>query len=909
MFAQSSNQHAGMVRAAVGDERALIRCVVFALLMTVSTTIVAGDAGQNQRIPFDIPRQRADLALTQFAEQADLTLIFPFDEVRERTANRLVGEYPVEEAVEMLLAGTGLKPTFSDRAVLNIAPVDQPEPEGEEMTLNKKVGLGTFLAAIFSVGAGAQEVADGSDVLEEIIVTAQKREQSLQEVPVSIAVFDAELMDRLNAADFSDFADIVPGMTYATTGAVGSSNYFIRGIGQVGQGLSPTTGVYLDETPLQTHTLQGSSQPDPKLFDVSRMEVLRGPQGVLFGSSAMGGTVRIVTNQPDASKFEAMLDAGVSSITDGDQSWDMRAMVNIPLVEDKLALRVVGTRGFDAGWIDNLKPVTADVFENINNPTAIDEDANSIDYTMVRAALSYTPDDTLRIVPSILYQESDQNVEANHSDLTFGIESRLRSRWHDSFIDEEFLILNLVIEKDLDAFGGISILSSSSWLDLDFDRQFDNSAFRSGQVEGLVGPSPNGEVYWTGSNREFETEQFTQEIRAVSTSDSAWQYVVGVYFNTIEQHARSFGPALNLFGATAPLPFGASNPPLIGESFTGFDEDEIAVFGELSYSFADFWTLSVGGRFFDYDQTDTQSSYGLGGQAGGDLRFQFSEGNEEDGFTPRVVLSYQPNDNINLYGSYANGFRTGGVNAPIVNSDCTDQELIDAGIPKVPPPFTSDETDTFEIGAKTSWLDGRVTVNAAVYSIDWDDFQQTATITCGPQEQFVESFTANAGAIESDGFEVEFSILFGDDFLVSGGVANTDAVYIEGFTTLGLPAGSSLLDVPELTWNVRGEYAFPFSQYWDGHVMLAANYVDDSITGFGEGEPEPRPEYTVVDFMGTLTRETLSVSLFVDNIFDETQVYGQEFAQSPFSTTATSFFAAHTGQPRTVGVRIRKMFE
>ncbi len=777
------------------------------------------------------------------------------------------------------------------------------------MTIQKKVGFGIFLAAIFSVDAGAQEAADGSAVLDEIIVTAQKREQSLQEVPVSIAVFDADLMDRFNVSDFSDFADIVPGLTYATTGAVGSSNYFIRGIGQVGQGLSPTTAVYLDETPLQTHTLQGSSQPDPKLVDVARIEVLRGPQGVLFGSSALGGTVRIVTNQPDASQFEGMVDVGISSITDGDQSWDWRAMVNIPLVDDTLALRVVGTRGFDAGWIDNLKPVGDDVFENIDNPAGIDEDANFIYYTMVRAALSYTPDDTLTITPSVLYQKSDQNVEANHTDITFGIESRLRARWHDSFIDEEFVIANLLIEKDLDAFGGMTILSSSSWLDLDFVRQFDNSAFGQQNVIDEVGPTPNGEFYWKGSNRIFNTKQFTQEIRVISTSDSAWQYVVGVYYNSIEQEALSFQPTLNLFGATALPPFGASDPPLLRETISGFEEDEIAVFGEISYAFADQWTLSVGGRFFDYDQTDTQAAYGLGGELGGDLRFQFSEKNKEDGFTPRVVLSYTPNDNVNLYGSYANGFRTGGVNAPIVGSDCTNQELIDAGIPMLPPPFTSDETETFELGAKTNWFDGRVTVNVAVYTIDWKDFQQTATITCGPEDQFVESFTANAGAIESDGFEVEFSILLGDDFLLSGGVANTDAIYVEGFSTLGLPAGSSLLDVPELTWNIRGEYSFPFSQYWDGNVMLAANYVDDTITGFGEGEPEPRPEYTVVDFMSTFTRESLSVSFFIDNIFDETQVYGQEFAQSPVSTTATSFFAAHTGQPRTIGVRIRKRFE
>lgn len=771
----------------------------------------------------------------------------------------------------------------------------------EVARLGRRIGF----ALILTLGVTAPVSAQETDAIEEIIVTAQKREQTLQEVPVSIAVFDAELIERMNARDFSDFADMVPGMTFATTG-VGNSQYIIRGIGQVGTNLSPTTGVYLDEIPLQTHT---TNQPDPILFDIARIEVLRGPQGVLFGSSAMGGTVRIVSNQPDASHFESMVDVGFSSIEDGDESWDVRAMVNVPLVDDTLALRVVATTGFDGGWIDDLKPVTADLFENIDNPSAIIEDINSTDYDMVRAALSYTPDETLTITPSILYQKSEQNVDRQFSDITFGIESRLRARYQDSWTDEEFLLANLSIEKDLDILGGISFLSSTSYFDRDIDSQFDSSAFRSSQIEAQVGPSPNGELYWSGSNRTGNTEQFTQEFRAVSTSDSSWQYIVGVYFNTLEQKLRRFRPANNLFGATAPLPFGASDPPNIEDIFFNFEEDELALFGEITYSLSDYWTLSVGGRFFDYDQTDSRIRWGLGGVAGGDLIFQFSEKAKEDGFSPRVVLSYQPNDNMNLYGSYSNGFRTGGVNQPIDDTSCSAAERAAAGLPDVPPPFTSDETDTFEIGVKTSWLDGRVTVNAAVYSIDWKDFQQNTSTTCGAQQQLIVNFTANAGAVESDGAEVEFFIQFSDDFLVSGGAAYTDAIYTEAFTNLGLAAGSSLLDVPEIMWNIRGEYSFPLSQYWDGHVMLAANYVDDTITGFGEGEPEPRPEYTVIDFMGTLTRETLSVSLFVDNITDETQVYGQEFATSPSSTTATSFFAAHTGQPRTVGVRVRKRFE
>jgi iron complex outermembrane receptor protein len=767
------------------------------------------------------------------------------------------------------------------------------------------VGRWIGFALILTLGVSAPVSAQESDGIEEIIVTAQKREQSLQEVPVSIAVFSAEMIEKFNARDFSDFADMVPGLSYATTG-VGNSQYIIRGIGQVGTNLSPTTGVYLDEIPLQTHT---TSQPDPILFDVARIEVLRGPQGVLFGSSAMGGTVRVITNQPDASQYEALVDVGLATIEDGAESWDVKAMFNVPLVDDRLALRIVAARGFDGGWIDDLKPVTRDLFENINNPSAIIEDINSTDYEMVRASLRYTPDETLAITTSILYQKSESDVDRQFSDVTFGIESRLRARYQDTWSDDEFLLANLSIEKDLDILGGISFLSSTSYFDRDIDIQFDSSAFRSSQIEAIVGPSPDEQLYWSGSNRTGTTEQITQEFRAVSTSDSSWQYIVGVYFNSMEQDLHRFRPANNLFGVPAPLPFGASSPPNVEDLFFDFEEDEFAVFGEITYTLSDYWNISVGGRYFDYDQTDTRSRYGLGGVAGGDLIFEFSEKGTEDGFTPRVVLSYQPTDNVNLYGSFSSGFRTGGVNQPIDDSSCSAAEREAAGLPDVPPPFGSDETDTLELGAKTSWRDGRVTVNASVYSIDWKDFQQNVSTTCGVNQQLIVNFTANAGAVESDGAEVEFAIQFSDDFVVSGGAAYTDAIYTEAFTNLGLPAGASLLDVPELMWNIRAEYSFPFSQYWDGHVMLAANYVDETITGFGEGEPEPRPEYSVIDFMGTLTRDTLSVSFFVDNITDETQVYGQEFATSPSRTTATSWFGAHTGQPRTVGVRLRKRFE
>jgi hypothetical protein len=260
------------------------RCVLTGCLVLCLCGAASNDDGLKYDI--DIPQLTVDEALNQLAQQTGVQLLFPFDLVKTLDANPVVGRYTLVEALEILLRDTGLSGGLTGSRVITIsreAPTDNEEEvmltQTDNNSPSRRRGLIGALAAIFSVGAGAQEAVDGSDLLEEIIVTAQKREQSLQEVPVSIAVFDADLMNSLNASDFSDFADIVPGMTFATTGAVGSSNYFIRGIGQVGQGLSPTTAVYLDETPLQTHTLQGSSQPDPKLFDVARMEVLRGPQG------------------------------------------------------------------------------------------------------------------------------------------------------------------------------------------------------------------------------------------------------------------------------------------------------------------------------------------------------------------------------------------------------------------------------------------------------------------------------------------------------------------------------------------------------------------------------------------------------------------------------------------------------
>lgn len=297
----------------------------------------------------------------------------------------------------------------------------------------------------------------------DVVVTALKREQEIQDVPASVSVLSNELLRNFNATDFSRVVDAVPGVAFATTGP-GNSQYIIRGIGGVGFVQSPTTGIYLDEMPLQTRALRGFSQPDPQLFDVARVEVLRGPQGVLFGSSSMGGLVRIVTNQPDATGMAARAEGSVATVRDGGMSWDTKGMLNVPIVTDILALRITGSIVRQGGWIDDVRPATGNLTENVGTGR-VKEDVNWTRTGAVRGALRWTPTSTLAITPSLVWQNAFSNADRPHSDVTFGKRARVKARYQDTFARDRFVAGSLRVENSFDALGGLGLISNSSYLD------------------------------------------------------------------------------------------------------------------------------------------------------------------------------------------------------------------------------------------------------------------------------------------------------------------------------------------------------------------------------------------------------------------------------------------------------------
>ena len=755
-------------------------------------------------------------------------------------------------------------------------------------------------------GTTVNQARDASaDETGDIIVTALKRPQALQDVPASVTTLSADLIDRLNAQDFSRVADAVPSVAFATTG-LGNSQYIIRGIGGVGFVQSPTTGVYLDETPLQTRALRGFSQPDPQLFDVARVEVLRGPQGVLFGSSTMGGLVRVVANQPDASKFAALGQASVASVTDGGTSWDAKAMLNLPIVADTLALRISGGFVRQGGWIDDLRPTTGNLTENAGT-SAVRKDVNSMRTGTVRTALRWNATPTLTITPSIVWQDGYSNADRPHSDVTFGKRARLKARYADTFAKDKFVIGSLLIENRLDALGGFTLTSASSYLDRRNRLSFDVTAFDSPIVEDIVGPGPGGKLFPTPLVDFGRLKQFTQEVRAVSDGTGRLQYVLGAFYRDLHQDSGRTITVSDLFGVAAPLPLGASNPPVIQDTAIRFRESEIAAFGELTYAVLSKVKVAAGARVFSYRQREASRRYGIGGVAGGGLAYDYDERNRERGVTPRFTLSYEPSQAATLYASYSQGFRTGGVNAPVTDDICSAAERRAAGIPDVPPPYDSDRTDNYEVGAKTSLWGGRLRINAAAYAIDWKDYQQAFQTACGINNATTISFTVNAGRVRSRGGELEVSLSPIRGLDLHAGGSFTGATYRNAVPNLLLPAGSRVLDVPRWTWNARGNYDVALTEGIRGNMFAAVRHVGSTNSGFGEGEVLPRPAYTLVDAsVGVRMRGGLGVDLFVTNLFDVVPVFGQEFTTSPGNTTATSYFSYLVGPPRTVGIRLTK---
>ncbi len=738
--------------------------------------------------------------------------------------------------------------------------------------------------------------------LEEIVVTATKRESGLQEIPMSISAISGDSLERSGIVDFTDIATSVPSVSFRSAGP-GRTKLNIRGI-SAATGVAPTVSFYLDEMPIQTIS-SGSTTSfaqtiiDPKMFDLERVEVLRGPQGTLYGSSSMGGTIRLITRQPVIGEFESSIGTDISSTTGGGTNFRLNGMVNAPL-SDSVALRVVASYTDNDGYFDRVSSGTGtapagDVFAT---------DVNTEETISVRAALRWQINENAYLQPSVFTQTTEMDGKPNFDGP---ITDSVQFAPYDTAepFDDEFTMYNLVYVHD---FAAMSLLVSFSKIDREFRNLEDIT-----DVGALFG-DPNPLLGSAFSNEFVELDDETIEVRLTSSSDSDWQWLVGYYRKDAVADA---GYRMDE-GWDALFMNGLANTQKLQE----YEED--AFFGELTYHLNDSFSITAGLRSLDYDFHSKEENWGGvftsdSDRSGANVRDEVLSDSDTN---EKLTVTYRFGDNNQVYVSGSNGSRPGGINRVIPRSDdplepigfACNQDLIALGIDD-PGAYIGDEVTSTEFGWKLMFKDS-VRLNGAVYNVKWDDIQQLVLTsgTCG------NNFTGNIGEAKSTGLELELTAAISDNLTLSAGLGYVDAQFEE--TVLSpdgvviVERGDLLADVPEITFNVALDYTIPASR-GEYYVLGNLNYVDetlevpgqpdDDLTGNGIDSGNVRSDYTVVDLRaGYISESGWDLSLYVDNATDEEAVYGYNDAIA-FAFPGSD--PTVRNRPRTVGVSLLYNFD
>ena len=755
------------------------------------------------------------------------------------------------------------------------------------MTKNK-MSLMAMFAALLAVDVSAKE-EDGqqtlNNTLEEIIVTARKRSQGLQKVPISITAVSGQDLEHAGINNVSDLALAVPGLAVTSTGP-GQTEVIVRGMsGRSGQ--SPTIGYYLDEVPISATT----RNLDVMMFDLERVEVLRGPQGTLYGAGSMGGTIKYVGKRPNLSEFEGRAETTLSHI-DGSSGLSRKAniVLNIPLQDEKLGLRLLGSHQSDKGFIDRYAIHPLDL-AGIDPTVPVKRGVNSMTQNGFRAILEYVPNEKLTITPSVMYQKLE--VDAPYLiDLPPGsiedgefIQTRLTREGR----EDEVTIANLTVNWEGDLFG---VTSSTSY----FKRETPGFEDYTKIATSILGLDTN--VPWAQLD-DNSTKTFIQESRLVGSMGSL-DYLAGVYYSDQEQHLPDVNPfsaeALELFGEDGQI-FGFDTSY---ESDPRYKLTEKAIFAEATYNVSDALAVTVGLRAFEFESSFTDTEVGL---FPGSNEPVYQEGDfKDDDITSKLNVSYQMNDDTMLFATVAEGFRSGAAIAPVPQAACAD-DLAELGLSKTPEGVGSDAVSSYELGAKMRTMDQRMRLNGTVYFLDWTDIQQSVSLMCG------WPFAVNNGDAEVKGAELEWSFAATEALSLSAMAGYTDAK----LTSLAPGAqgyvGAPLLNVPEWTYSATADYLLSLTSEWDGFVRISYHFVDDVTriydpeSSFNTVAPNKRLDLRI----GAYQENFLEITLFAHNLLNEVSESGLFGSNTSVNLPETR--AAAINQPRTVGLTFNYNFD
>ena len=784
-----------------------------------------------------------------------------------------------------------------------------------------------LLSCIPAAARADDTPAADSGGLAEVVVTAQKRTENIQDVPISIQAFGTEKLEQMNVSSFDDYAKMIPSLSFQSQTGPSSEHTYMRGIASGGDGnhsgSQPSVGMYMDEQPVTT--IDGNL--NLHIYDIQRIEALSGPQGTLYGASSESGTIRIITNKPDPKAFAAGYDVEGNSVTHGGDGYKFEGFVNIPL-SDVLAVRLVGWDEKDAGYI-NLAPGTATFTGGGADITAnaiVKEHANTIETKGGRAALKFDLNDNWTILPQIMGQVSDTEGDFSYNPAVGVLETNkyLPEYTHDSWVQSALTVTGKIGDFDL-VYSGAYLTRNTHEAEDYTDYALYYHSYFPDNAGNLINPTQ----YIIG--RDHYTK-LSNELR-VSSPQSYWlRGTAGVF---VERQSHYILQDYEVPGAGDPLGSVAPNDLSVpGWPGTIWLTDQVrtdrdqAAFTELTedliWSHPNVLTLTEGTRYYTYDNT-------LGGFYGFNSTYSSSQGTATcypgtpvffgapcsdlngrstgSGWTPKVSLNYKVDPDKLLYVTWSKGYRPGGVNR---NGGGT------------LPPYKPDYLTNLEVGWKTSWFNNSLRWNGALYREQWKDFQFSYL---GPNALTI---IANAGNAEVKGVETDLEWAVTRAFTLSGSATLLNAHLTQTYcvppaapnpnTCLDpdpaaagneqyAPIGTQLPVTPHFKGNITGRYNFPVFSY-SGYVQGSAEYVGSRTADLRKLASEAfgsEPSYAIVDFAAGMQINKITAEFYVSNAFNRLAILDR-FAECDVLLCGQVSIYNTPNQPRTVGLRFGQRF-
>lgn len=827
-------------------------------------------------------------ALTELSKQARTPLLYPYDLADLGGVNPVNGVYSVSDALELMFQGTEFSGHLTEGGIIAVSLKPKKGQEIPEGNVNNKKARQTLLASVAAALVGpiapaqAEEPKeDGVKELDVVIVTANKREQDLQDVSASISALTPEEISKRGLESFDDFARSIPGVSFVSE-EKNRSRFTIRGVAgpDAVSRIQDPTAIYINDFPAVSSYF-AIITPDLRLYDVERVEVLRGPQGTLFGSGSLGGAVRVITREPSLTETEgsARIDLSLTEAHSFSQRYS--AMVNLPVVNDELAVRVVGYFRDEGGYVDNIDRGV--------------EDANETQDWGARVAIKWSPNERFEGDFTFIHQESDPK------DGSAVIETPDRSLVRNGLIPSatksEITFYNLGLNYQFDF---ADLVSSTT-----YSKTF-------GDQEASTRAGPLGVAFTSTQDSEF----FAQEFRLVSNQASDLEWTLGTFFLSQDIEGTEQGFVVDPGGLSFTGFIDDPNGSLFNDIPNAIDAREFAIFGDASYNLTDRLSISGGLRWADSEiEADSEGVAFVSGlvgalfAGGGDIRgssvvFDYQNEATDSVLTGRASLSYQVNENSKVYLLASRGYRNGqpnGVNGP----DPVDPMN---GV-FIPEAFEPDALWNYELGAKMRLFDNRLTANLAAYYIDWSNFQVN-----GFRSSDLLSFVTNSGDVEVLGLEAELLASASDHFdfglnltFQEGEVASISA---EDSVLSGAARGDEAPFTPSFMASGFAQLSYPLNRS-EIYARADVQHVGSSVNGFSSaagssGAPNSNfrriDSYENVNLSLGYDTERWSAALYVNNALNSDNYIRISQGGGLLGLTASVL------RPRTTGLRLDMRF-